>query len=594
MTGTEYRYKTNWSTVWLIVLLSLVFIVSSCVKQVRVGEVTPERQQEPIIREAGDTVYYQLEFSGREKRDVFLAAFNKFIQKYPAGTLKTDTVDRYITMRFVIEDSSRGEEEIDISTVEEAAFVEEAIEEAIDSAEQFVPSFGGSVTIYSGRTFLDYHLGALTRTQPFTIQIDSGALDSVESALPDFSEVTFEEANENPNPNPNPNPVSDTLIVKRYFTPIVKSDTRIVFELADTVVDAAGKNLSAFDFVSNWTKYIQRFPGEGVALFRYVKGIYPFINGREAVVNGFSVTDKNTITVHLSQPDSLFVKRIATSRCLEYLFLLGTYGIKDMSTASVLLRANTFTKGSRPYLKQCSIVLGNDNNPFLSYSLKKYDCLILTYKKDIDYARAKMMQESLLEPFSTDRYFLAFGHTSLDIRKFLAGTVNPSDMLENHVKAPGKLLSSIESDTLTALQGSKDAFFDPPYIDDQVSILFRKGDFVSQHIAQKLLADISQLGVSCRLQPEHKSEYEKVLLRGNYGIAVGWVPDCITSKRSEQLRLAALWFKDNTSEIERISSYFELPLFTVKRMILYKNDIDLYKDKLSGMYRKSIQSTGSD
>lgn len=105
-------------------------------------------------------------------------------------------------------------------------------------------------------------------------------------------------------------------------------------------------------------------------------------------------------------------------------------------------------------------------------------------------------------------------------------------------------------------------------------------------IAEKLLADLSHAGLACAMKGGLSEDYEKALISRDYGIAVGWAPQRITSDPSERLRLATMWFSDEFNERVRIDNMQEIPLFSIKTYLLSAKKVFFSESGLIGMFVK--------
>ena len=63
----------------------------------------------------------------------------------------------------------------------------------------------------------------------------------------------------------------------------------------------------------------------------------------------------------------------------------------------------------------------------------------------------------------------------------------------------------------------------------------------------------------------------------------------ITHNINEQLRLASIWFNDETDALKRLQDNTEIPLFSVRRYLLKRNDLHLYKNSIQGLFLKTEQ-----
>ena len=246
----------------------------------------------------------------------------------------------------------------------------------------------------------------------------------------------------------------------------------------------------------------------------------------------------------------------------------------------------------KPYLNACEIKSGIDNNPFLSYSLHRYDMMTIFFQKDLDYARHLSPDKSNLSVFSEDRYFLSLAMPSVEVRQFINRMIDKKDMLDNYVKAEGSSLKYVESEDSSAGNPSpappsaKNQLTIAPTSATPISILFRNDDPVSTLIAEKLVADLSHAGLSCVLKSSSGEDYERALVRRDYGIAIGWAPQNITLDPSERLRLGTMWFNDEYKEQARIDSAQEIPLFSIKTYLLSSKKIFFTENGLAGIFVK--------
>jgi hypothetical protein len=321
-----------------------------------------------------------------------------------------------------------------------------------------------------------------------------------------------------------------------------------------------------------------------------VSGIDQFIAGREAVVPGFQVNSEKTVILQLSQTDPLAAQRLCTPRLFPAAFKAGPYFIKNSKDNVVQLAPNDKYRFGKPFLGACEIRFGKDNNPFLAFSLNRYDVVALYALKDIDYARRAFADKATLRPFTESRYFLSLALGSPDLRGALCRLFDRKDILANYVKAEGTPLAALE----TPVENPEPAAPTNPALNNipgglaaaPVVVLFQSDDPVSVVVADKLLADISRAGISCTVKGVSTEEYEKALVRRDYGIAVGCVPGSVLTDQSERLRLSTMWFNDETNESARIESKQEFPLFSIKTYLLCKEKVEFLNDAVEGIYLK--------
>ncbi len=497
-----------------------------------------------------DTLTYVVEFHDSLERGAFGKDLEKLIRNFSSKAAADTTKALFIKTQAVVAAASP----LDNLAAQPAAAAPVQKREEYSSPEKAVRS-GGAVTIYTPFGSIDPALSPLV--EAFICRSESclAAAQDTNSA---------------------------NCIIKAH------SDKKIAVMLAPAMQNAAGKAFSAFDAVTLWSNYVKQHPAEGRALFRHVNGIDQFIAGREAVVPGFQVTDERTVSLQLSQADPNAAQRLCTSRLFPAAFKTGPYYIKNDKANIMQLAPNAHFRQGKPFLNSCEIRLGKDSNPFLAFSLNRYDVMEIFSLKDADYARRSFIDKAALIGFSETRYFLSIAVQSTELRAALCRLFDRKDMLLNYVKAEGAALSAIESseENIEAAPTPVLSSIPPMLSAAPVIVVFRSDDPVSAIIADKLLADISRAGLSCTVKGVAVEDYEKTLIKRDYGIAVGSVPGSILRDPSERLRMATMWFNDETNERTRIDQKQEFPLFSIKTYLLCKNKIGFLNDAIEGVHIK--------
>ena len=398
------------------------------------------------------------------------------------------------------------------------------------SADSVLPVSGGYLKVYSQRGYLDEPFGSLVEATPFAEPL-------------------------------NDPPSNGFLSVKD------SSVNQITLELADDVISATGKPLSSFDVINLWTMMVKNHPAEGYAIFRHVTGIEEFIKGQEVIVRGFGVTDNKTVRLKFSSPDSNALIRLHTSRLAAPDFKLGPFYIKSSAGQDMVLSANTRLNPA-PWLDSLDVKLGGESNPIVSFSLNHYDAILVGLENDLAYARQQLANSSTLFPLKQDRYFIACAGDNPGLNEYIRETLDPSDILHNFVKAEGHVISFLESDSVTASVSGSSTKPQPPSLSRPFKILFLNDDPPSKAIAEKLFADLTRAGLKCELKGVDEKKYEIGLVQKSYGCAIGYVSSSVLTDRAAQLRLASLWFNDQTVETQRLSTNREIPLFSLQDYLL--------------------------
>jgi hypothetical protein len=295
------------------------------------------------------------------------------------------------------------------------------------------------------------------------------------------------------------------------------------------------------------------------------------------------VKDQRTIVLALEREDADALERLDKLRLLGAAFKLGPYVIGQRSGGKVVLGPNAQFRGPQPFLNECILQLGGDRNPILSYSLKKYDAVVLTAKDDITYARNRLSAGSRLSPYSQERYFLSIAAADAQLRAAIGAVVDGADMLTNHVRAHGRVLGALELD---GVEGNQVAEVAPPSVAlrQPLRIVYRLDDTVSVLIAQRLLAELSAHSLRCEMRGATMGGYERALVERSFDVAVGWVSQRVVDEQCERLRLATMWFDGMADESARVANHWEVPLFAVERFLLHRETIGFWHDRFEHIY----------
>lgn len=542
------------------ILITICLFLASCAQHAITRIESVQAPCPRTISRENDTLSYTVAFNDSTERGNFILSFNQFLKKYPFMNVLEDTVGNFVRIH-ILPATSNDTVYQPITRIEQANIIEDVIEETItainsDSAlavtDSVLPQYGGTVKLYFPRKTLDPVFSRFFNIFPFRIS------DTLQQPEPILS-------------------LSDS------------SQRRITLKMNNKITNAEKRTLSALDFIDIWTSILKKHPAEGYALFRNVSGITEFISGNEATVRGFSAVDENTITLRLSVPDTLAVSRLQSRRLMDDRFKLGPYQISRRNDTEIELNANVLCTPDKPFLDNVILHTGGDPNPILSFSLNKYDAVVLTSINDLDYARKNLSKNASLIEIPGERYFLSCASTDEQFKMFVKNQINAADMLRNQVKAEGAPIKAVAIDDLEFAE-TEQTHLDFIPGNKSYKVIYCEDDPISKIIAEKLLATLSHAKINTDMTALNSFDYERCLITRNYDCAVGWVPQNITHNKSEQLRLASIWFNDESDILKRLQSNHEIPLFSIKRYLLMKNDLHLRNNSVQGIFWKTAKS----
>jgi hypothetical protein len=495
--------------------------------------------QRPVSIFHADTITYRISFADTGERGRFKETFDRFLMDQRFSADRYDSGGVLTVLRILPKKNGDG------AFPEYQAFaapLQAGVAAAVPDTAP--PAGGGPLRLYYPRGLVDYPVATL---------VDAAPLGGTTSDSGRFS-------------------VSNS------------SPGGVTLKLAPKTVNAVGRTLNALDVIELWTRWIKERPAEGLALFRFCDGIMKYLHNEEAIVLGFSAQDKSSIRIKLTPQDPQALDRLRSPRLLPAPFKLGSYALKYAKGNDAVLSPNPAAAGDKPLVNELTIRCGGDANPLLSFSLGRYDAVMLWSARDIEYGRRTLMKNSTCSLIGRDRYFVACALEDPAARAFIRSALSGRELLGSFVKAEGTLITAVETDS--APQALLPQAAAPAPMNTPVTILFRKDDAVSTIIAERLLASLARAGIQGGLAASSTKDYEEALVNRGYACAVGWAPESVLFDKSEKLRLASMFFLDDPDEEKRIGENREIPLFSIDWYLLAKTKVGLFKGKLSGIYVK--------
>jgi hypothetical protein len=518
-----------------------------------VVETVPER---PIVIIHGDTLVYKIAFADSAERERFIYSFNRFLKETSFLAERFDSAGIYTVLHIAPAGAGQAFAPGTLNTAATGQVLDTSTgfgslfqEAAISPEDTVMPPLGGAIRLYTPRAFLDYPLSALVEAYPFSERIGNDSLNGY-LRVTDISAASF------------------------------------TLQLAQKITSGTGKTMTVLDLVDGWTRYTRERPGEGFSLFPLCQGIADFIKGREAVVRGFVAVDNATIKIKLAKPDPVALDRLRTGRTLPAAFGLGRYAVKQTREGEDVLAPNRSAVGPKPFVNELLVRRGGDPNPMVSFSLGRYDAVLLWNAPDLDYARRNVLKNGTCGLVGRDRYFIAVLLDDQALRAAVRSSLSIAELMNKFVKPEGALIAAIESDSIAGAAMERGAALEMSEQVDPVRVLYVKDDPASKIIAERLLSSVTQKGLKAMLMPADRHAYEAALVDKTPGCYVGWTPETVLTDTSEKLRFETLYWNGDRDEAQRIATDREIPLFSVDWYLLAKDKVGLHKGRLGGIYVK--------
>ena len=537
-----------------IAIAALILCVS-CTRPY-VKESTPGAQW---YASQSDTVAYCVSFATPLQRQTFVETFEDFLKRYPFDSVRRGTGTNFYRLEVVpvmatvpLVAGQTAPAMAQPSTVQSipaptpVEFAQSVAAVASDSAVLARVLAGGTCTIYAPRGQNEFLVRTLLGVAPLKTS-DSDSCAPIRS-----------------------------LQQSTASTMMLTIDTGLI--------NSAGQKISGFEYAEAINGLVRETPAQGRALFGTIKGVDGLINGSEAVISGIAIKNAATLQITLQAAMVDNVPLFSSMRAVPPALGLGRYYIKDSRPDALILLGNQHFRGMRPLLEKITVKRTVDNNPFVSFSLNRYDILVLWRADDCDYARRNLSASATLIPYDEDRYFVRLAGDSLT-RVGLSGIINRDEIMSSSIKADVRPIDRIESDQIGGAAATR--FATGARLNG--TIIYDDGDAASRSIAEKIALSATRSGHTLTARGLNGMALERALLNHTYAVCVGYINGDVLTDRSEQNYLAARWFDGTTDEAQRIASVQQVALCAVKRYLLCKKKVAFFNEQLQGIY---IQKSG--
>jgi hypothetical protein len=375
--------------------------------------------------------------------------------------------------------------------------------------------------------------------------------------------------------------IAQTLSACQPFdtnTPILMvedfSGTTLNLRIAPKNQDFTIPMFSPYDIAQGWNTYVRTFPTEGIALFKGLSGLQSYADNRDAVLSGISVVNQYTVSLRYLRVDSLLPIRLMSERLLPASLNLGAYSIIKYDSLKTILRINT---GAASLISNCTQIILNQeksSNPIAVFLQKNCDAVLCTFSNDIDFAqRIAAKSEGRCAVISEDRYFLAVRSTDKIQRSTLASMLSAVKIRQGIPRFEGSN-NSIEPCSADSQDNHDLSPLPLKAPAKPLRILLRGDDTLACSIGDRAVILLRGAGISANaVRANNASNYDRMLYRNEWDVVLGSVALADTSETA-MLRIASRWFNDNTNVSIRQCDNYELPLFSVKRYMLSKMNVE--------------------
>ncbi len=289
-----------------------------------------------------------------------------------------------------------------------------------------------------------------------------------------------------------------------------QSYTRWDFTINPDIFFSNGKYLNALDVKKAWLDHLQtcnKLNHQSQWIWDLIQGTQEFITGASADVSGILALDQRTLRVTLTKPAPRFFE-LLTHSCfavhlpLENSHPLGTgpYQLTSADTANAYptlnLRRNIYYHKGMPTFQNFQLRLQESIVP---ENMNTTSNLLVFTNKVSEVAYFRKLSAHQVRTFPVEQqYFLALNPAvnPLDNRELRQVIANAIDR-----DITASIISDVDAKPLeqfnnpTAITTETPENFGPQKFENPLKIEYQAGDLVSQHIAERLDARLTQLHI---------------------------------------------------------------------------------------------------
>ncbi len=538
---------------FLQILVLLVFsLMVFCTDQGMKGVSTlPEKkgvsgaEAEKEIR--GDTSYYRVVFRDRHEAERFRKDLNELIHEYEILRSEHKESERVFVIRAVHEDTVPDVLEFEGAVLPDSLIETEAIEEA---AYQPDISYGGKARVYSELHYMN----------PVVQDLMVSSVGCNDSAA--------------------------------LFSLSEKSGRSVILKIKDSTGSKDRRGLSSLDVIDIWSKRIRLDPAWGRAVFKGIEGLREFVSGGENTVRGFTALDPVSIKLRFRETADEFLSRVTPESLILPQMGIGAYTLQDRVQEDRIEESLDLSPGEgsecRGYLDSLGLIFSESGNPLAAFSTGRYEVLLLSSPRDIQYVENSNPQNSTVRDLVRERYFLRVNIEDAAVRESVAGIIDPggiiSGPLANVCTPVHKVFPDTMADDYSEADDQVAEASEEGGIEEELEILYLKGDRISEKVSGGIASGLEDRGAEIRLIGKGYWEFSRALFRDEFDIAVGFISEPRLETRKEAGMELLYWF-GNSSSVKGIQRENRIiPLFTARRIMVYKQGFGFAGSGITGIF----------
>lgn len=332
---------------------------------------------------------------------------------------------------------------------------------------------------------------------------------------------------------------------------------------------------NSIDIIELWSKYLSANPASGKAILGNLEGLSEAALGTAKSIRGLNPSSMNAISVATSFSDGDILK--------EELLLLP--GLAGLFTEEGTLEKTTYTlqgTPTKPHVKKVTVQFSEGIDPVITHSMKKSDAVIVYKKSNINDIKRRSSVKNIT-PIDKINFFLTLNENlAEDLREQIASKVAPLKLL-NQLDVEGETIERITSKEESVPYNFGGNVFTPS--STELTLIYPTDNPIAGEVAASLAYALNNSGIKVQIIQDEKA-YEQKLFDQTYDIALGAINESMITIPKVDSYIAKYWFGGESNEIKRITSFQEVPLFSVNLFLAMQDGVSLFEGDIKHIYKQ--------
>lgn len=334
-------------------------------------------------------------------------------------------------------------------------------------------------------------------------------------------------------------------------------------------------NGNSIDIIEQWSKFLTKYPAAGKAIMGNIEGLAEAAKGNAMSIRGLTPSSMNAISITTSYSHG----DISPEKMLLMPGMSGLYceGGNTSTTTYAIAQA-----GSKPHAAKVTVSHHKNFDPVISYSMKKSDAVLVYKKSNINDIKRRSSANSVAK-IDNLLFFLSINsNLSEELREMISSKIAPLKIL-NQLDVEGETIERIENrEESTPYNFGGNVFTSPS---GELRLIFPTDNPIASEAAASIAYNLNKEGIKVSLV-DSEGAYERGLYENNFDIALCAINETQLSIKGIESYIANYWFSGEKNETSRITSFKEVPLFSVSLFLAMQNDVSIFEKSVKQIYKQ--------